>query len=90
MLEGDTAAALRDMLVVMLKVGAAPLLVVLVVGLVISMFQAVTQIQEATLAFVPKLLVVGGVLVVMGPFMLGTLSDYTRSLMHQMIAVGGR
>ena len=86
----DIAAALSGMLMVMLKLGAVPLLLVLVVGLVVSVFQAVTQIQEATLAFVPKLLVVGGVLAIMGPFMLGTLSDYTRGLMDQLVAVGGR
>lgn len=90
MYDHDIASALRGMLLVMLKLGAVPLLLVLVVGLVVSIFQAVTQIQEATLAFVPKLLVVGGVLAIMGPFMLGTLSDYTRTLMDQMVAVGGR
>lgn len=90
MYDHDIASALSGMLMVMLKLGAVPLLLVLVVGLVVSLFQAVTQIQEATLAFVPKLLVVGGVLALMGPFMLGTLSDYTRTLMDQMVAVGGR
>lgn len=91
MLDQDiAAAALHDMLFVMLKVGAVPLFTLLVVGLAVSVFQAVTQIQEATLAFVPKLLVVGGVLVLMGPFMLGTLSDYTHALMNQVVAVGGR
>ena len=72
------------------KISAPILLTSLCVGFVISLFQSVTQIQEATLAFVPKLLVVGGVLAIMGPFMLGTLSDYTRTLMDQMVAVGGR
>lgn len=90
MYDHDIASALSGMLLVMLKLGAVPLLLVLVVGLLVSVFQAVTQIQEATLAFVPKLLVVGGVLAIMGPFMLGTLSDYTRTLMDQMVAVGGR
>lgn len=90
MYDHDIASALSGMLLVMLKLGAVPLLLVLVVGLVVSVFQAVTQIQEATLSFVPKLLVVGGVLAIMGPFMLGTLSDYTRALMDQMVAVGGR
>ena len=90
MYDHDITAALSGMLLVMLKIGTVPLLLVLIVGLAVSIFQAVTQIQEATLAFVPKLLVVGGVLAVMGPFMLGTLSDYTRTLMDQMVAVGGR
>ena len=88
--EQEVASALRETLLVMLKLGGPPLLVVLVVGLVISLLQAVTQIQEATLAFVPKLLVVGGLLALLGPFMVGTLSDYTRVLMDRVVAVGGR
>jgi flagellar biosynthetic protein FliQ len=52
--------------------------VVLVVGLVISLFQAVTQINEATLAFVPKLLAAIGVFALAGPWMLGMLVDYVR------------
>ena len=50
----------------------------LVVGLIVSIFQAATQINEATLTFVPKLLVVAGVLVVLGPSMVQTLTDLTR------------
>ena len=63
---------------VSLALGAPLLLVALVVGLVISIFQAATQINEATLTFVPKLLVVAGILVVLGPSMIQTLSDFTR------------
>jgi flagellar biosynthetic protein FliQ len=51
---------------------------VLIVGLVISLFQAVTQINEATLAFVPKLLAAIGVFALAGPWMLGMLVDYVR------------
>ena len=50
---------------------------VLVVGLAVSLLQAVTQINEMTLSFVPKLLALSGVLVVLGPWMLNTLMDYT-------------
>lgn len=88
--EQEVASALRETLLVMLKLGGPPLLVVLVVGLAVSLLQAVTQVQEATLAFVPKLLVVGGLLALLGPFMVGTLSDYTRVLMDRVVAVGGR
>jgi flagellar biosynthesis protein FliQ len=52
----DTALMLRDGMLVMLKLGGPPLLVALAVGLVVSLLQAVTQINEATLAFVPKVL----------------------------------
>jgi flagellar biosynthetic protein FliQ len=60
---------------------ALPLLGVgLVVGLAISVFQAVTQIQEQTLSFIPKILALAGVLVVGGPWMLNQLLSYTIDL----------
>ena len=65
---------------VSLLLGAPMLLVALVVGLVISIFQAATQINEATLSFIPKLLAVFAVLVVAGPWMLAQMLDYIRTL----------
>ena len=60
---------------------ALPLLLAgLVVGLLISVFQAITQIQEMTLTFIPKILVTILVLVVAGPWMLGELLTYTEQL----------
>ena len=60
---------------------AAPLLLVaLVTGLLISLFQAATQINEMTLSFIPKLLAVFATIVVAGPWMLGTILDYMRTL----------
>jgi flagellar biosynthetic protein FliQ len=56
------------------------LLVGLVVGLVVSIFQAVTQIQEMTLTFIPKILALGLVLMIAGPWMLGQLLTYTENL----------
>ena len=88
--EAEVAAALRETVLVMLKLGGPPLLAVLVVGFAVSLLQAVTQVQEATLAFVPKLLVVGGLLALLGPFMAASLSDYTRLLLDRLVAVGGR
>ena len=52
----------------------------LVVGLLVSIFQAVTQIQEQTLAFIPKILAIAGVLIVGGPWMLNQLLSYTTDL----------
>ncbi len=63
-----------------LLLGAPLLLVALVTGLVISLFQAATQINEATLSFIPKLLAVFATLVVAGPWMLSLLLDYMRRL----------
>ena len=65
---------------VTLLLGAPLLLVALVVGLVISIFQAATQINEATLSFIPKLLAVFVTLVLAGPWMLAQLLDYMRQL----------
>ncbi|VTU33407.1 flagellar biosynthesis protein FliQ [Variovorax sp. PBL-E5] len=65
---------------VSLLLGAPLLLVALVVGLVISIFQAATQINEATLSFIPKLLAVFVTLVIAGPWMLGQMLDYIRAL----------
>jgi flagellar biosynthetic protein FliQ len=63
-----------------LKIGLPLLLAGLIVGLLVSIFQAVTQIQEMTLAFIPKILATGLVLVVAGPWMLGQIVTYTEQL----------
>ncbi len=64
---------------------AAPLLLsALAVGLLIGMFQAATQINEMTLSFIPKLLVLVAALVVAGPWMLSVIVNYTRQLMEQI------
>lgn len=64
---------------------AGPLLLVtLVVGLVISIFQAATQINEMTLSFIPKLLAVGAALVLLGPWLITTMVDYMRTLFTQV------
>jgi flagellar biosynthetic protein FliQ len=52
------------------------------------MLQALTQINEATLVFIPKLLGICAVLALLGSFMLGTLEDYSRSIFDQVIVVG--
>ena len=62
------------------KVAMPLLLVGLAVGLVISVFQAVTQIQEQTLTFIPKIVAMGLVLVVAGPWMLSEVVTYTQQL----------
>ncbi len=62
------------------KVAAPIVLAAMGVGLIISLFQSVTQIQEATLTFVPKVLVVGLVLTIAGHWMIGTFVTYTHNL----------
>ncbi len=64
---------------------AAPMLLsALAVGLIIGMFQAATQINEMTLSFIPKLLILVASLVVAGPWMLSVIVNYTRQLMEQI------
>ena len=63
-----------------LKIAGPLLLAALVVGLLISVFQAVTQIQEQSLSLIPKIAAVGVVIVVLGPWMLGQLVSYTTAL----------
>jgi flagellar biosynthetic protein FliQ len=68
----------QEALTLMLLVSAPVLGVVLVVGLLVSLFQAVTQINEATLSFVPKLIAAVAVFAISGPWMLSVLVDYIR------------
>jgi len=77
----DTVVAIGQEALKITALVAAPVLVaVLVTGLVISLFQAVTQINEMTLSFIPKLLVLTVVLVIAGTWMLDVLIHYTQRL----------
>jgi flagellar biosynthetic protein FliQ len=70
----------QQALQVTLLMAAPPLLAALLMGLLVSVFQAATQINEMTLSFIPKLLAIFVVLVLFGPWMLGILLDYIRGL----------
>jgi flagellar biosynthesis protein FliQ len=63
-----------------LKIAGPLLLTALVIGLVVSIFQAVTQIQEQSLSLIPKIAGVAVVIIVLGPWMLGQLVAYTAAL----------
>lgn len=89
MLEQPVAMAMREALWVSLQLAGPPLLVVLAIGLVVSLLQALTQIQEATLAFLPKLIAIGGLLLITGPYMNGLMQAWATRLFDQVIAVGG-
>lgn len=65
-------------------VGGPILGVSLLVGLLVSIFQAMTQIQEQTLSFIPKILAIVAVLLIMGPWMLTVLTTYTTNLLTQL------
>lgn len=72
-----------------LKVAGPLLLVGLVVGLVVSVFQAVTQIQEQSLTLIPKIVGIAVVVVLLGPWMLGQLVSYTANLYMEIPTLVG-
>lgn len=78
----------REAVIVMLKIGAPVMLIALAVGLVISLIQALTQIQEMTLSFVPKILVIFLSLLFFMPFMLTTLVTFTEGIADRIIGLG--
>ncbi|HPU19296.1 MAG TPA: flagellar biosynthesis protein FliQ [Alicycliphilus sp.] len=79
----------RDALTLLLTISLPVLGVVMAVGLVVSIFQAVTQIHEATLAFVPKLVAAVVVFTIAGPWMITTLVDYLRRTIESIPSVVG-
>ena len=86
MTSADALTLARDTIIVALKLGAPAMLLALVVGLAVSFFQALTQIQEMTLTFVPKMIVILLSILLFLPFMLSTLSSFTESLMGRIIS----
>ena len=85
----DVLEIVREAIIVTLKLGAPVMLIGLSVGLVISLVQALTQIQEMTLAFIPKILVIFLSLLLLGPFMLGTLTVFAKQLAARIATGGG-
>ncbi len=75
----------RDALWVLLIISAPVMVVSLVVGLAIALFQALTQIQEMTLTFVPKIVAIFLTLMITLPFMYTTLKDFTEDLMEKIV-----
>ena len=82
----DAVDLARETIMVALKLGAPVMLLALAVGLLISFFQALTQMQEMTLTFVPKVLVILLSLMFLLPFMMTTLTTFTESLVGRIIA----
>jgi flagellar biosynthetic protein FliQ len=81
----DVVIKLAEQSIYMIIIISAPmLLIALAVGLIVSVFQAMTQIQEQTLAFIPKILAVFLSLILFGPWMLTLLLDFTRDLFQQL------
>ncbi len=77
----------RQAVWVMLKVGAPVMFVALLVGLVVSLLQALTQVQEMTLTFVPKIIAIFITLIVATPFMLATLIEFTHDVFARIAGI---
>lgn len=77
----------RDAIYIMLKTSGPLMLVALAVGLVISLFQALTQMQEATISFVPKIIAVFLAIMLLLPFIGTTLKDFNDELMNKIVNI---
>lgn len=86
--EAEVIEVCREAIWVIIKLGGPVMIAALVVGVVISLLQAVTQIQEATVAFVPKILVVFLIGLLTLPLMMSTLSTFTQGLAARIVQVG--
>ncbi len=74
----------REALTLAIMLGAPLLLTALLVGVLVGVFQAATQINEMTLSFIPKLLSMAAVIVIAGPWMLRLMTEYTRRLIESI------
>ncbi len=88
MTDAEVIEICRQAIYVMLKLVGPILLVGLVVGVIVSLFQAMTQIQEMTLAFIPKMVCVFAVTLFLFPFMLSTLGGFTKMLTDRIVQIG--
>lgn len=78
----------RDAVTVVIKMGGPIMLAGLVTGLIVSLFQSLTQINEMTLTFVPKILVIFASVLLLLPYMLRPLDGFTLGLFDKIIALG--
>lgn len=81
----DAMNVVHQMLIVTVKVVGPMLLVGMSIGLIISVFQAATQIHEQTITFVPKLIAIGIMLFISGSYMLETLMEFMKSVFELML-----
>jgi flagellar biosynthetic protein FliQ len=86
----DVATILHGSMITTLKLCAPLLLAPLVAGLVIAVLQAVTQISDSSVAFLPKLLATCLSAWLAGPFLSRTMTDYMHAIMDQLVSIGGQ
>ena len=90
MQELDVAAILHGGMLATLKMCSPLLLAPLAAGLIVAILQAVTQISDSTISFLPKLVATGVSVWVAGPFLFHVLADYMRDMADKIVAVGGQ
>jgi flagellar biosynthetic protein FliQ len=90
MLDFDLAAAIHGCLLTTLKLCSPLLLAPLAAGLVIAVLQAITQINDSTVSFLPKLIASGAAAWIAGPFLGRTITDYMHSIMDTLVSIGGQ
>jgi len=88
MTQDQALSIFKDALLVVLKVGGPVLVISIVIGLIISILQAATQVHEQTLTFVPKLIAIGLVLILTGGWMSTVVEDFTKHIFELMATVG--
>ncbi len=87
MTQGDAIGILSDALLTGLKIAAPILIVSVLVGLVISVIQAATQVNEQTITLVPKILAIAIVLIFLGSWMLNTMVDFVNRTISNMLSL---
>jgi flagellar biosynthetic protein FliQ len=86
--ESEVIEICREAIIVMLKVAGPIMVAGLIVGVGISLIQAMTQIQEMTLSFIPKMLVIFALTLWLLPFMLSTLGGFTQVISNRIVQIG--
>jgi flagellar biosynthesis protein FliQ len=87
MTETEIMDIAREAIFVILKLGAPAMILALIVGVSIAVFQALTQIQEQTLTFMPKIIVIFLAMLVLLPYMFETLNGFTHDMVDRIIAI---
>ena len=88
MTETEAIDVCREAILAMIVISGPIMMIMLVVGVVVSLFQALTQIQEQTLTFVPKMLIGFGTAIFLAPFMVSHLVTFTQHIADRIAAMG--
>ncbi len=88
MTTSEVIGIMQAAMVAALKLAAPILIVSVAIGLIVSIFQAATQIHEQTLSFVPKLVAIALVLIILGPWMMETMNDFMMYIFNLIVKLG--